>query len=74
MEHLLAMTLELATELAVAYNRISRLENVLIDSGVVNRETLDAYEPNADAQQAQDEWSTLLLDRMYASLQQSVQG
>ncbi|MET0364959.1 MAG: hypothetical protein ABW169_09920 [Sphingobium sp.] len=73
-EHLLAMTLEIATELAVAYNRISRLEHVLIESGVVSQNLLDAYEPTPDAQQEQDEWANLLLDRMYASLQQSVQG
>ncbi|MFT3964269.1 MAG: hypothetical protein QM690_00115 [Sphingobium sp.] len=74
MEHLLAMTLELATELAVAYNRVDRLEHILVDSGVVGRDVIDAYQPTAEALQAQDDWANLLLDRMYASLQQSIQG
>ncbi|MFT3966227.1 MAG: hypothetical protein QM690_10120 [Sphingobium sp.] len=71
-EHLLAMTLELATELAVAYNRIDRLERVLVASGVTSQKALDEYEPDEAALKAQDDWSNLLLDRLYSSVQQSV--
>jgi hypothetical protein len=71
MEHLLAMTLEVATELAVAYSRIDRLERVLIGAGVTTQEAIDGYEPSAEALKQQDDWANLLLDRMYSSVQQA---
>ena len=71
MEHLLAMILELSTELAVAYNRIDRLERVLIAAGVTSQNALDNYEPDEEALKAQDEWADLLLDRLYSSVQQA---
>lgn len=71
MEHLLAMILELSTELAVAYNRIDRLERVLIAAGVTSQDALDSYEPGEEALKAQDEWADLLLDRLYSSVQQA---
>ncbi|AJP74075.1 hypothetical protein [Sphingomonas hengshuiensis] len=71
MEHLLAMILELSTELAVAYNRIDRLERVLVAAGVTSQEALDAYEPGEEALKAQDAWSDLLLDRLYSSVEQA---
>jgi len=71
MEHLLAMILELSTELAVAYNRIDRLERVLIAAGVTSQDALDNYEPGEEALKAQDEWADLLLDRLYSSVQQA---
>lgn len=71
MEHLLAMILELSTELAVAYNRVDRLERVLVAAGVTSQDALDNYEPGEEALKAQDEWADLLLDRLYSSVQQA---
>ena len=71
MEHLLAMILELSTELAVAYNRIDRLERVLVAAGVTSQDTLDNYEPDEEALKAQDEWADLLLDPLYSSVRQA---
>lgn len=73
-EHLLAMVLELSTELAVAYNRVDRLERFLVDQGLVSREALDGFELDADALREQDRWANLFLDRLYSSVQQQVQA
>jgi len=72
-EHLLAMVLELATELAVVYNRVDRLERSLIEAGGMTREALDGFEFSADALREQDGWANLLLDRLYSSVQQQSQ-
>lgn len=73
-EHLLAMILELTTELAVAYDRTARLEQVLIAAGVTTQEAIDTHEMSEAALQSQDEWSNLLLDRLYSSVQHATKA
>jgi hypothetical protein len=73
-EHLLAMVLELTTELAVAYDRTARLEQVLIAAGVTTQEAIDNHEMSDAAVEAQDEWSSLLLDRLYSSVQHATKA
>lgn len=70
MDHLLAMILELTTELSVAYERVARLERCVIDAGVVTRDKIDAAGQAPDLLREQDEWSNLLLDRLFSSVEQ----
>ena len=52
-DRLLAVTVRLMTEHSVLTERVKALEALLIDSGVIKQETLDAFEPS-EAQEA--EW------------------
>ena len=50
-DRLLAVTVRLMTEHSVLTERVKTLESLLIESGVLNQEALDAFEPS-EAQEA----------------------
>ena len=52
-DRLLAITVRLMTEHSVLTERVKTLESLLIESGLIKQETLDAFEPS-EAQEA--EW------------------
>ena len=69
-DHLLAMVLELSTELAVVYEKVDNLEQFLIASGQVDAEKLASFQPSDDATAKQDEWRSLFIERLYSSVRQ----
>lgn len=69
-DHLLAMILELTTELTVVYARVDRLEQYLAAEGQINLAVLEAFESGADAVSAQDTRRDLFLDRVFSSVRQ----
>lgn len=73
-DHMLAMILELTTELSVAYDRIDRLEAFLATSGVIDREALAAFERSPEEMRDHEQWSSLLLDRMFSSVEHPTQA
>lgn len=69
-DHLLAMVLELATELTVVYDRVDRFEHYLASTGQLDRAAFEAFEPDADAVAAQDKRRDLFLERLFSSVRQ----
>jgi hypothetical protein len=69
-DHLLAMGLELATELTVVYARVDRLEHYLASTGQLDRAALEAFEPGAEATDVQDKRRDLFLERLFSSVRQ----
>ena len=55
-DRLLAIIVRLMTEHSVLSERVKTLESLLIESGAITREALDAFEPNEtqDAEWGQD--------------------
>ena len=55
-DRLLAIIVRLMTEHSVLSERVKALESLLIESGAITREALDAFEPNEtqDAEWGQD--------------------
>jgi len=69
-DHLLAMVLELATELTVVYSRVDRLEQYLVNTGQLDRAAFEALELDAEAVGVQDRRRDLFLDRLFSSVRQ----
>lgn len=69
-DHLLAMVLELATELTVVYSRVDRLEQYLVSIGQLDRAALEALDLDAEAADAQDKRRDLFLERLFSSVRQ----
>jgi len=72
-DHLLAMVLELATELSVAHARADRLEQYLAQTGQLDPAALEAFELGVEAAAAQDRRRDLFLDRLFSSVRQQAQ-
>ena len=73
-DHLLAMVIELSTELSVVYERIDTLQRFLVDAKVIDADKLAAFELSAAAKAEQDEWRTLFIERLYSSVRQQAES
>lgn len=69
-DHLLAMVIELSTELSVVYEKVDVLQRFLIDAKVIDSDKLKAFEPSPTARAEQDEWRNLFIERLYSSVRQ----
>ena len=69
-DHLLAMVLELSTELAVVYDRLDRLEQFLAKQSVLDTNQLELFQLVQDAMKKQDAWKQLFLERLFSSVRQ----
>ena len=60
-DRLLALIVRLMTEHSVLSARVKTLESLLIDSGAITRETLEAFEPSEaqDAEWGQDRFKLI---------------
>lgn len=73
-ERLLAITMAVVTELAVARERIDTLERVLIAKGHLGAADIDRYEPDPAAQTARDAMGRETIARILRILEQDVQA
>lgn len=69
-DHLLAMVLELVTELTVVYDRVDRIEHYLASTGQLDSAALEAFQPDTKAIAAQDKRRDLFLERLFSSVRQ----
>jgi hypothetical protein len=69
-ERVLAITLAVAQELAVARQRIDTLERLLENKGVLARDQIDTYAPGADAAVERGMWTQEYLTRIFRIVQQ----
>jgi hypothetical protein len=73
-ERVLAITMALVAELAVARERIDTLERVLITSGHLAPDAIEAFVPDAAAQSARDAMGRAYISRVLRILEQDVQA
>ena len=73
-ERVMAITLALMTELAVARERIDTLERVLIARGHLGPDDIERYQPDAAAQSARDDMGRETIARVLRILAQDVQA
>jgi hypothetical protein len=73
-ERVLAITMALITELAVARERIDTLERVLMAKGLLGADDIERYQPNAAAQTARDLMGREYIARVLRILEQDVQA
>ena len=73
-DHLLAMVVELSAELSVVYSRLDTLERVLEDSKIIDRATLETYQPDRKTEEERAEWRTLFLDRLLRTVRARDEG
>lgn len=71
-EHLLSMVMVLAEELSVMRERSDTLERLLEAQGVVAREQIETYVPDADTGQARQTKHLEFINRLLRSLRQEV--
>jgi len=63
-DRLLAMILALSGELATVYERLDTLERVLAEKHGLNRDDLDAYDPDEAVSKERLDWNTMLVERV----------
>jgi hypothetical protein len=73
-ERVLSITMGVATELAVARERIDTLERLLVQRGVLQPQDIEQYVPDAAAMAARDAWSREYLARILRIVEQDVQA
>lgn len=73
-ERVLSITMAVATELAVARERIDTLERLLVQQGVLDATAIERYVPDAAAQAARDAWGREYFARVLRILEQDVQA
>ena len=69
-ERVLAITMAVAQELAVARQRVDTLERLLRDKGVLSTEEIDGFTPGADAATERALWTQEYLSRILRIVQQ----
>jgi hypothetical protein len=73
-ERVLAITMAVAQELAVARQRIDTLERLLAVKGMVAREEVEGFTPSAEAYAERALWSEEFIDRILRIVQQEGQA
>jgi hypothetical protein len=64
-DQLHGMVMAMATEMAVLYERIDTMERVAAGKGVMLREELAKYAPDATAQAEREQWRQRFLARLF---------
>jgi hypothetical protein len=59
------MVMAMATEMAVLYERIDTMERIAAEKGVVLRDELLRFRPDAAAQAEREGWRQQFLDRLF---------
>ena len=72
-EKVLSITMSVATELAVARERIDTLERLLAERGIVSRDDIEAYQPDEDAMAFRGQWHQEFLARLFRIIQQELE-
>ena len=73
-ERVLSITMGVATELAVARERIDTLERLLVQRGVLQPGDIEQYVPDADAAAARDAWGREYIARILRIVEQDAQA
>lgn len=73
-ERILAITMAVAQELAVARARIDTLERLLAAKGVVLREEIETFTPSAEEHAERAAWSQEYINRVLRIVQQEAQA
>ncbi len=73
-ERILAITMAVAQELAVARARIDTLERLLEAKGVVVREDIETFAPSAEQHAERAAWSQEYINRILRIVQQEAQA
>ena len=59
------MIMAMATEMAVLYQRIDTMERVAANKGIMLREELESFAPDAAAEGERERWRQKFLDRIF---------
>ena len=73
-ERVLSITMAVATELAVARERIDTLERLLVQRGVLEPDAIEKFEPSAAAQDERNAWGRAFIARVLRIVDQDVQA
>ncbi|MCC5866585.1 MAG: hypothetical protein JJU31_15795 [Wenzhouxiangella sp.] len=73
-ERVLNITMALAMELAVTRQRLDVLERLLDQRGVLARQDIEQFTPEADAEQERQQWNRDYIARVLRILIQSAEG
>ncbi len=73
-ERVLSITMAVATELAVARERIDTLERLLVQRGVLQPQDIETFVPDAEAAAARDAWGREFIARILRIVEQDVQA
>jgi hypothetical protein len=73
-ERVLSITMSIATELAVARERIDTLERLLAARGILSAADIEAFKPDAAAQAERHEWGRAYIARVLRIIDQDVQA
>jgi hypothetical protein len=71
-EKVLNITMSVATELAVARERIDTLERILVKNGLLDRKDIESYEPDEDSAQERQLWHAKYASRILRIVQQDI--
>lgn len=63
-DRLVAMVMALAGEVSVLRDRLDTLERLLADTGTLDADAVEAYEPDEAVLQAREQWREAYLDRI----------
>lgn len=72
-DRLLAIVWAMAAELAVARERLDTVERLLAERQILDRQSIDAYRPDALAARERGEWQIEYIGRLLRILQQELE-
>jgi hypothetical protein len=64
-DQLHGMMMAMATEMAVLFERIDTMERIAASKGVMLRDELERFRPDADAQAEREQWRQQFLQRLF---------
>jgi hypothetical protein len=73
-ERVMSVAMAIAGELSVARERIDTLERLLAARGILSAADIEAYQPDAQAQQARNTWGREYIARILRIIDQDVQA
>jgi hypothetical protein len=73
-ERVLNITMAVATELAVARERIDTLERLLESKGVLSRQEIESFDPNAEQAAQRQRWHAEYIARILRIVQQEMEA
>jgi hypothetical protein len=73
-ERVLNITMAIATELAVARERVDTLERLLENKGVLTRAEIEAFDPNSEQAEQRQRWHAEYIARILRIVQQEMEA
>jgi hypothetical protein len=73
-ERVLNITMAVATELAVAHERLDTVERLLTSKGIIQKEEIENFVPTAEQAEERQRWHAMYIARILRIVQQELEA